>query len=85
VYSDATEKKVRRMIMKYRIDGGEEQMVEDLGYPFEFSIPLPDLSTTLQARVVGEDTGGNVFEESLPILSRSSGPEASAPAVGPSR
>lgn len=61
VYTDATEKQLRKLTLSYSADGTNWEVLEDDAYPFEFSWQ-PDLSASVFVKLVGEDRDGNQFE-----------------------
>ena len=68
IYSDRTEKQVRKATLRYRLGDAPEAEIVDTRYPFEFSFPLAEAAAPLQARLLVEDLAGTVTERSLPEL-----------------
>jgi len=68
IYSDRTEKQVRKATLRYRLGDAPEAEIVDTRYPFEFSVPLAEAAAPLQARLLVEDLAGTVTERSLPEL-----------------
>ncbi|MGB9606886.1 MAG: hypothetical protein ACPL88_13510, partial [Bryobacteraceae bacterium] len=58
IYSDATEKQVRRMRLVWRAGNGPEGRIEDGSYPYEFSLRLHDPSAPLRFRLEVESVAG---------------------------
>ncbi len=61
VYSDATEKQLKKLVLSHSSDGRNWEVLEDCAYPFEFSWQT-DLSSPTYIQVKGEDWDGNFFE-----------------------
>src|SRR5690606_8504112 len=61
VYTDATGKQLKRMVLSYSTDGTNWEELEDGTYPFEFSWQ-PDLSSKIYVKLTGEDWEGKQFE-----------------------
>jgi hypothetical protein len=74
IYTDRTEKQVRKATLRYRIGDAPEAEIVDTRYPYEFSVPLADAAASLQARLVVEDLTGSVTERALPKLKTSPRP-----------
>jgi hypothetical protein len=68
LYSDITAKQARKLTLHYRLGDQPEQTIEDVRYPYEFSIPLPGAATPLHTRLVAEDLTGNPVAAVLPTL-----------------
>jgi hypothetical protein len=68
IYTDRTEKQVRKATLRYRLDEAPEAEIVDTRYPYEFSIPLVHTSALLKARLIVEDVAGTVTERGLPEL-----------------
>jgi hypothetical protein len=62
IYSDVTEKTVRKAILKYKIGSSDWQQSEDLIYPFEFSIHLSDPKQPLVFKWISEEMDGRAIE-----------------------
>ncbi len=62
IYSDATEKDARKVILKYAIEEQDWQEITDEAYPYEFSIHLPDTGSKLKLKWIAEDMNGTIRE-----------------------
>ena len=69
IYTDRTEKQIRKATLRYRLGDAPETEIVDTRYPYEFSIPLADASLPLKARLLVEDLAGAVTERVFPELS----------------
>jgi hypothetical protein len=74
IYTDRTEKQVRKATLRYRLGDKPEAEIVDLRYPYEFSLPLTDAPASLKARLIVEDLAGAVTERALPDLRTGSPP-----------
>lgn len=61
VYTDATEKQLRKVVVSYSADGTNWEELADNAYPFEVSWK-PDLSSPIYIKLKGEDLDGNPYE-----------------------
>src|SRR5690606_1758639 len=61
VYTDATEKQLKNVVVSYSVDGTHWEVLEDTAYPFEVSWQ-PDLSGPLYVKMKGEGLDGNTYE-----------------------
>lgn len=61
VYTDATEKQLKKMTLSYSTDGINWEAIADDSYPFEFSWQ-PTVSLPIHVKLKGEDQEGNRFE-----------------------
>ena len=68
IYTDRTEKHLRKATLRYRLGDALEAEIVDTRYPYEFSVPLADPAAPLQARLIVEDLAGTVTERALPEL-----------------
>lgn len=68
IYTDRTEKQVRKATLRYHLGSAPETEIVDTRYPYEFSLPLVDASASLKARLIIEDLDGTVTERALPEL-----------------
>jgi hypothetical protein len=62
IYSDATEKDARKVILKYTTGDQNWQEITDEAYPYEFSIHLPDTGRKLKLKWIAEDINGTIIE-----------------------
>ena len=62
IYSDATEKDARKVILKYTTGDQNWQEFIDEAYPYEFSIHLPDTGRKLKLKWIAEDMNGTIRE-----------------------
>jgi len=62
IYSDATEKDARKVILKYSIGDQDWQEIIDNNYPYEFSIHVPDPGKVLKMKWIAEDLKGTAHE-----------------------
>lgn len=62
IYSDATEKDARKVILKYTSGDQDWQEFTDEAYPYEFSIHLPDTGSKLKLKWIAEDMNGIIRE-----------------------
>ncbi len=68
IYTDRTEKQVRKATLRYRLGDAPEAEIVDTRYPYEFSVPFSDSAAPLKARLLVEDLAGAVTERPLPDL-----------------
>lgn len=68
IYTDRTEKQIRKAVLYYRLGDAPEAVMEDIRYPYEFSISLTEPAATLRARLVVENLTGTRTERALPDL-----------------
>lgn len=61
VYSDATEKQLKKLTLFHSPDGIDWKEIEDTAYPFEFSWQ-PDLTLPVYVKLSGEDGEGRQYE-----------------------
>ncbi len=61
VYTDATEKELKKLVVSYSSDRIHWEVLADNAYPFEVSWQ-PDLSSAIYIKVEGVDLDGNQFE-----------------------
>jgi hypothetical protein len=62
IFSDATEKDARKVILKYTTGDQKWQEITDEAYPYEFSIHLPDTGSKLKLKWIAEDMNGTIRE-----------------------
>jgi hypothetical protein len=62
IYSDVTEKNVKKAILQYKIGNNDWQQSEDSIYPYEFSIHLSNSKQPIIMKWLSEDNNGKITE-----------------------
>ena len=60
----------KEVTLLYRFDDGRFQMLKDLSYPFEFSVPVPEGTETIYMQIMGIDVNDNLQKGELFKLSK---------------
>jgi len=68
IYTNQTEKQIRKAVLRYRLGDSPEVEIADTRYPYEFSVPLSDDSVSVRAKLIVEDLDGVVTPQELPEL-----------------
>lgn len=69
IYSDVTENKVKKVTLKYKIGNGEWQKIEDVIYPYEFSVRIDDQKQKIVYQWVSETEDSGKIESNQMELS----------------
>ncbi|MCK9410808.1 MAG: hypothetical protein M0Q53_00810 [Prolixibacteraceae bacterium] len=69
VFSNISDKTIKKACLKYRIGATDWQIVEDAQYPFEFTIHLSDPKQKFIFKWISEDQKGNITESAELSLS----------------
>ena len=65
IYTDATEKQVRNVTLKYVIGDGAWEEIADISYPYEFSIHLDGPKKSLRLQWFAEDLEGKRYQSEI--------------------
>jgi hypothetical protein len=68
IFTDKTEKELRKVVLYYQIDGGEWQSKTELGYPFEFSLSLKNPKSKVEFYLQATDLKGVVGKSKTYLL-----------------